>query len=238
MVRYIFQSDSPYIPNAMPRIWKNHSNFELLEQIYHFPNCGDLGLYPIVESSEWVRKLATYKIKSIQLRIKNMPLDEVEQEIIISIKIAKQYNLKLFINDYWELAIKHQAYGIHLGQEDLLTADLSLIRKNNLRLGISSHNHYELANATALNPSYIALGPIFPTTSKIMPWQPQGVERIKEWQMMINCPLVVIGGIGIENIDQVIQTGARNIAMISAITKSADPEQVMQFFLKKLVTNE
>ena len=206
--------------------------------LYYFPSCGDLGLYPIVESSEWVRKLVTCKIKSIQLRIKNRPLDEVEQEIIISIKIAKQYNLKLFINDYWELAIKHQAYGIHLGQEDLLTADLSLIRKSNLRLGVSSHNHYELTNAIAINPSYIALGPIFPTISKIMPWQPQGVDRIKEWQMMINCPLVVIGGIGMENIDQVIQTGAKNIAMISAITKSADLEQVTQFFLKKLLTNE
>lgn len=203
-----------------------------------FPACGQLGLYPIVESSDWVEKLAACGITTIQLRIKNKSIPEVEQEIIKSVRIASEYNLKLFINDYWELAIKHQAYGVHLGQEDLLTANLNLIRENNLRLGISSHSHPELANAIAIYPSYIALGPIFPTTSKVMPWQPQGVERIREWLKAINCPLVVIGGIGVENIDVVIQAGARNIALISAITKSADPRDTTQLLLQKLATNE
>lgn len=222
------------IQENIPQKIENNSCCKQQKSDNEFPDCGKLGLYPVVESSEWVDKLASYGVKTIQLRIKNKPISVIEEEIINSIRIAKQYDLKLFINDYWELAIKHQAYGIHVGQEDLLTVNLDLIKANDIRLGISSHSHSELANAIAKKPSYIALGPIFPTTSKIMPWQPQGLERIKQWQQMIKCPLVVIGGIGLENIDQVINAGARNIAMISAITKARDIKLTTQLLLQKI----
>ncbi|WP_342352280.1 thiamine phosphate synthase [Candidatus Coxiella mudrowiae] len=70
------------------------------------------------------------------------------------------------MNDYWKLAIEAGVYGVHLGQEDLVTADISAIHAANLRLGISTHSLYELACAHAFPPSYIAFGPIYETTVK------------------------------------------------------------------------
>lgn len=229
-------ASNKYITADLPRKLEDNSCFLEQKAESKFLDCGELGLYPIVENSEWIEKLASYGVKTLQLRIKDKPITAIEEEIIESIKIARKYSLKLFINDYWELAIKHGAYGVHLGQEDLLTANLDLIKANGARLGISTHSYFELANAVSNNPSYIALGPIFHTSSKIMPWQPQGLGRIVEWQQIIKCQLVVIGGISLENIDQVINTGAKNIAMISAITKAQDPKITTQLLLKKILS--
>ncbi|OAI49168.1 hypothetical protein AYO45_03235, partial [Gammaproteobacteria bacterium SCGC AG-212-F23] len=131
-------------------------------------DCGPtpLGLYPIVPNSEWLARLLPLGITTIQLRIKNKDLMFIEKEIQKSITLANQYHARLFINDYWELAIRHKAYGVHLGQEDLTTASISAIQHAGLRLGISTHNYYELARAHAVRPSYIAFGAIFATQTK------------------------------------------------------------------------
>lgn len=190
-----------------------------------FPACNNIGLYPVVDSSNWISQLAATGITTIQLRIKNADIKTLEDEIISSIQIARQYKIKLFINDYWQLAIKHKAYGVHLGQEDLVGIDVSDIRAAGLRLGISSHSYFELAIALNYHPTYIALGPIYPTSSKIMPWSAQGLERLAEWIKIVepNCPLVAIGGINLDNIEDVLRAGARNIALISGITAASNP---------------
>lgn len=191
-----------------------------------FPRCGSspLGLYPIVDSVEWIKKLLALGVKTIQLRIKNKIKPELEKEIIASIQLAKQYDARLFINDYWELAIACGAYGVHLGQEDLAHADIEKIHQAGLRLGVSTHCYYEVARAHALTPSYIACGPIFPTTSKKMSFSPQGISALKQWRRTLNSyPLVAIGGIDREKIHDVLATGVEGIAMISAITQAKDP---------------
>lgn len=121
-----------------------------------------LGLYPVVDSVEWIERLLGAGVHTIQLRIKDQPADQAEPDIIRSIALGRRYQARLFINDYWQLAVKHQAYGVHLGQEDLDTADLDAIRAAGLRLGVSTHDDAELARAVAIKPSYIALGHIFP----------------------------------------------------------------------------
>ena len=98
-----------------------------------------LGLYPVVDSAEWLSRLIPRGINIIQLRVKSLLGDALEQEIAEAIAIARQFNCRLFINDYWQLAIKHGAYGVHLGQEDLDTADIDAIRTAGLRLGLSTH---------------------------------------------------------------------------------------------------
>ena len=138
-----------------------------------------LGLYPVVDSVEWIERLLKIGVTTLQLRIKDKQPDDVEQEIIEAIKLGKQYHARLFINDYWQLAIKHHAYGVHLGQEDLDIADLNAIKQSGLRLGISTHDEVELQRAKTLRPSYIALGHIFPTTTKDMPSKPQGLKALK-----------------------------------------------------------
>ncbi|WP_162120750.1 thiamine phosphate synthase [Photorhabdus bodei] len=185
-----------------------------------------LGLYPVVDSLEWISRLLKAGVTTIQLRIKDRPEDQVEEEIQQAIMLGRQYNARLFINDYWRLAIKHGAYGVHLGQEDLVIADLNAIQKAGLRLGISTHDEQELARAKSLRPSYIALGHIFPTTTKTMPSSPQGLAALKrQVENTPDYPTVAIGGISLERVPDVIATEVGSVALVSAITKAKDWRQ-------------
>lgn len=183
-----------------------------------------LGLYPVVDTVEWIARLLDAGVKTIQLRVKDLPDDQVEPAIIEAIKLGHQYQACLFINDYWHLAVKHQAYGVHLGQEDLDTADLQAIHQAGLRLGVSTHDDAEMARAVAVKPSYIALGHIFPTQTKEMPSAPQGLEELARHIKQLNgrFPTVAIGGISLERAPSVLATGVGSIAVVSAITLAAD----------------
>lgn len=192
-----------------------------------------LGLYPVVDSVEWIERLLKTGVTTLQLRIKDKQPNDVEQEIVEAIKLGKQYHARLFINDYWQLAIKHHAYGVHLGQEDLDIADLDAIKKAGLRLGISTHDETELQRAKVLRPSYIALGHIFPTTTKDMPSKPQGLDALKhQVEQTPNFPTVAIGGISLERVPDVVATGVGSVALVSAITKAPDWQQVTRKLLE------
>lgn len=142
--------------------------------------------------------------------------------------LGQQYQARLFINDYWQLAIKHGAYGVHLGQEDINFADLNRLQKAGLRLGISTHNQQEFIRAKHLKPSYIALGHIFPATTKLMPSSPQGLVTLK--QQVNDTPdysTIAIGGISLARVPAVLATGVGGIAMVNAITKSTNWRKVV-----------
>ncbi|CAM3837944.1 thiamine phosphate synthase [Vibrio aquimaris] len=205
-----------------------------------------LGIYPIVSSSEWVKKLLELGVKTIQLRLKGLSPIELESEIVRSIELGCRYGGQVFINDYWELAIQHGAFGVHLGQEDLEKSNLLRIKQANLRLGISTHGYYELLRGLSLCPSYIAIGPIFHTNSKKLVSKPQGLARLALYQQLIDsigscnissgrlkaspCPTVAIGGINQANVEQVLQCGVSSIALIGAISASDNLETTVSFF--------
>ncbi|MCC3749617.1 thiamine phosphate synthase [Rouxiella badensis] len=183
-----------------------------------------LGLYPVVDSVEWIRRLLEAGVKTLQLRIKDLPDDEVEPAIIEAIRLGREHNARLFINDYWRLAVKHQAYGIHLGQEDLDTTDLLAIHRAGLRLGVSTHDDTELARAASVRPSYIALGHVFPTQTKDMPSAPQGLQELTRHikQLDGKFPTVAIGGISLDRVQPVMECGVGSVAVVSAITQAPD----------------
>lgn len=198
-----------------------------------FKRC-QLGLYPVVDDSLWLEKLLPLGVKCIQLRIKNASLTHLEKEIKQSVALAKRYNATLFVNDYWELALRYGANGVHLGQEDLDTADIEQIKRAGLLLGVSTHCYYEVARAHVLNPSYIACGPIYPTTSKVMAFQPQGIEQLHYWRQLLNYPLVAIGGVNLERLPDVLATGVEGVSLISAITKAKNPLAITSEFLAQI----
>ena len=204
-----------------------------------FPDCGPepLGLYPVVDTLAWIKRLLPIGVKTIQLRIKDKQGIELANEIQQSIEFAKNYEARLFINDHWELAIRYGAYGVHLGQKDLNIAETEKIRQAGLRLGISTHCYYEVARAHTFRPSYIACGPIFTTTSKIMPFAPQGIFQLSRWQRTLNYPLVAIGGINLARLTDILTTQVDGVAMISAITQSPDPIADTQKLLAVLEAN-
>lgn len=187
-----------------------------------------IGLYPVVDDLQWLIRLLPLGVQTVQLRLKNKTASELERQIQSAVELCRDYQIQLFINDHWQLAIKYQAFGVHLGQEDLATADLTAIASQGLRLGVSTHGYAELARVLPLQPSYIALGHIFPTNTKQMPSTPQGVKRLEAYVRLCSpVPTVAIGGINHSNIQAVVQTGVRGVAVVSAILAAPQPEKAL-----------
>ena len=185
-----------------------------------FPKCDEtpLGLYPIVDRAYKLKPLYEVGVTTAQLRVKDMEGAELEAEVLDAIELSKAYSVRFFLNDYWQLAIKHGAYGVHLGQEDIQEADIEAIHSAGLRLGISSHTPKEIEIALGFEPSYLAIGPIFEPISKKMAYENVGIENLKRWSEYVDYPIVAIGGITQENIAMIAQTDAASgIAMISAV---------------------
>lgn len=192
----------------------------------------DLGLYAVVDSAAWVARVVAAGVPTVQLRIKDAEgaehRDFVRGQIRESMGAATAAGAQLFINDHWQLAIEEGAYGVHLGQEDLHIADLAAIQQAGLRLGISTHAYWEVCRAWALQPSYIACGPIHPTKAKAMPWLPQGNANLAYWCTLLPLPVVGIAGMDVTRTQQAAACGAAGVALISAITAAASPEAAIK----------
>ena len=148
------------------------------------PLTGPIGFYPVVPNARWVQRLLDWGVRTIQLRAKAADLDaeDIAWEVRTAIEAGRRVpGAQVFINDHWQLALDHAAYGVHLGQEDLDTAGIEALRDAGIRLGLSTHTPAELARAKAVQPSYLAIGPVYPTTLKVMPYEPVGLERLKLW---------------------------------------------------------
>ena len=181
--------------------------------------------YPIVDSAAWVERLVAAGARLIQLRVKDRADAEVRNETRAALGHCARYGAQLVVNDYWEIAIDEGADFVHLGQGDLDGADVKRIRARGLRIGISTHDHRELDRALSFDPDYVALGPIYPTILKAMPFAPQGLARIGEWKRLIGArPLVAIGGISLERAPLCLAAGAESAAVVTDITLNADPE--------------
>jgi thiamine-phosphate pyrophosphorylase len=188
--------------------------------------------YPVVDSVAWVARLALLGAGTIQLRAKELNDSDALQIVRDALEVIKGTPAKLVVNDYWRAAIVAGAQHLHLGQEDLVDADLKAIRKAGLTLGISTHDDEELATALRAQPDYIALGPIFPTTLKSMRFAPQGIPKISEWKKRIgNIPLVAIGGIKLEQAAEIFAAGADSIAVVSDVTQNPDPDARVRAWL-------
>lgn len=191
-----------------------------------FPACPlKLGFYPVVDTPEKVEALCRIGVRTIQLRIKDAAAPQLLQKIMQAAAASRRYHARLFVDDHYELAARAGAYGVHLGMEDLREADLEAIKKAGLRLGVSTHGPYEMLKALQLQPSYIALGHIFPTDSKLMPSRPQGLMKLRlECSLIASfMPVVAIGGIKLHNLDRVLQCGVPSVALISAISRAENP---------------
>jgi len=196
-----------------------------------------MGLYAIVDSCAWVRRVLDAGVRTVQLRIKDAGDPRLRSEIRESVAAARACGAQLFINDHWRVAIEEGAYGVHLGQEDLATADLAAIARAGLRLGVSTHAYWEVCRAWGLRPSYIACGPIHPTQAKAMPWIPQGNGNLAYWCALLPVPVVAIGGMDVERAVQASLFGAAGVALISAITAAPSPENAIRKLQAAIATS-
>ncbi|MEJ7932174.1 thiamine phosphate synthase [Ramlibacter sp. AN1015] len=186
-----------------------------------------LGIYALLESAARLREVLAAGVSTVQLRIKAPPqpddawrarLREALQDGIVA---AQQAGAELFVNDHWQEALALGAPGVHLGQEDLLAlgdAGRAALLGSGVALGVSSHSLWELCRARALAPRYIACGPVWPTTTKDMPWVPQGLDNLAWWCRMAQAPVVAIGGILTpEQVREAAACGADGVCVVRGL---------------------
>ena len=195
-----------------------------------FPRCPErLGLYPVLPDADWVERVLGFGVKTVQLRRKTAAAGQLSaaltQDIARCVAAGRRHDAQVFINDHWQAAIDAGAYGVHLGQEDIHTADLHALCAAGVRLGLSSHGYYEVLVALHFRPSYIAFGAIFATATKAMPTAPQGLARLARYVRLLDSvvPLVAIGGIDGDVLPDVLATGVGCAAVVRAVTEAPDP---------------
>lgn len=199
------------------------------------------GVYAIVDSAERVDVVLSTQptVDTIQLRMKRPAAMDasawtthLQQAIARSQRAADAAGVTLVINDHWQAALAAGARALHLGQEDLLAlgpdehAALQAARENGVQLGLSSHSLWELCRAAALQPDLIACGPVWPTTTKDMPWRPQGLDNLAWWAHMAPAPVVGIGGVlAPEQLQAVAAAGAAGGCVVRGLGE--DPSKTL-----------
>jgi thiamine-phosphate pyrophosphorylase len=188
--------------------------------------------YPIVPNVGWLERIVPLGVKLVQLRIKDGTRANILDQTRRALEMARAHSCQLILNDYWDIALEAGADFVHLGQDDLKGADLAELRNSGIKFGISTHDEAELETALAAEPDYVALGPIYETKLKAMPWAPQGLERIRQWRAKIGrLPLVAIGGLTPERAPVVAAAGADSLAVITDFMTSTDPESRIRAWL-------
>ncbi|WP_141290119.1 thiamine phosphate synthase, partial [Ideonella azotifigens] len=190
-----------HIGNEAPEAWSAPARSSILRE----------GLYGIADSAERIAQLLGAGLRQLQLRIKRPPSlagteaerwqSNYQRELRQSLAACDAAGAILWVNDHWQLALATGAQALHLGQEDLLALSeperrqLRQAQASGIGLGLSSHSPWELARAAAWTPDYIACGPVWPTTTKDMPWRPQGLDNLAWWVVNSPAPVVAIGGV-------------------------------------------
>jgi thiamine-phosphate pyrophosphorylase len=181
--------------------------------------------YLIVDNTALLERLLPQGVKTVQLRMKDKSQAETVHEILRAKHLCARHGATLIVNDFWQIALDEGCENVHLGQEDMDTADFAALKKAGIRIGLSTHTPEELERALAISPDYIALGPIWPTVLKQMKFPPQGLERIGIWKQRIGAPpLVAIGGLTPERAKQVLEAGADSACVVTDVVTNADPE--------------
>ena len=199
-------------------------------------------LYVLIDSNiaiksveETARLVIDGGVDAIQLREKTISDEEfipLAREIH---DIAAQRGTLLIINDRVDVAKEVNAEGVHLGQHDISISEARDVIGNEKIIGVSTHNIEQARQAQKEGADYIAIGPVYPTGTKIYE-PPVGLEVVQEVAKEISIPFVVIGAITLENLDEVLKAGVSRVAVCSAIISSKDILSSTKKFKEKLTT--
>lgn len=189
--------------------------------------------YPIFDHPDWLHRALPLGVKLVQMRIKDQSVTNLRAQLGRARDLCAAAGCTMVVNDHWQLAIELGCTWLHLGQEDLDTADLAAIRAAGIKLGISTHDQAELARALTLAPDYIALGPVWPTILKKMKWHQQGLARVAEWKARIgDIPLVAIGGLKPDRAAPAFAAGADIVSVVTDIPLNPNPEDRIAAWIK------
>lgn len=190
-----------------------------LPKIYAITNRGLSGLTHLEQCRQLIEAGATL----IQIREKSLNSDELFEEVTECVALARRNGVLLLINDRIDIAIACDADGIHLGQMDISVADAKKLLGEDKIIGISTHNEEEVSGALTTDANYIAIGPVFGTTTKENPDPTLGIVSFEKLRGMISDRAVVaIGGITSGNFKEVLSAGADSVAVIGALYSKED----------------
>jgi thiamine-phosphate pyrophosphorylase len=175
----------------------------------------------------------------IQLRAKNSPPEEIRRMAEKILPITKRANVGLVINDHLEIARELGAEFCHLGQEDFFDAGFKnvsefKIQNSKFKIGLSTHAPEQARRALAAGPDYIAIGPVFATGTKPTA-KPVTVDYVRWAAKNVNIPWFAIGGIHLENLQDVLAAGAWRVCVVSAILNAPDVAKTCGEFRRRLV---
>ncbi|UWR97022.1 thiamine phosphate synthase [Phaeobacter inhibens] len=189
--------------------------------------------YLIVGHVSQLELLVPHGVRLVQLRLKDRPEQEIRRQIARARDFCAVHGAQLVVNDHWQVALDLNCGFIHLGQEDMDSADFAALRRKGVRFGLSTHDEAELERALSHAPDYVALGPVYETLLKKMKWAPQGVDRVRRWKEMVGrTPLVAIGGLTPERLPGVFAAGADSAAVVTDILQAPDPEARTREWIK------
>lgn len=189
-------------------------------------------IYPITDArlsglshAEQVRRLAAGGATFIQLREKHSSPREFYREAVEALRVARGLGVRLVVNDRADIALALGADGVHLGQNDLPPAAARELLGRRAVIGFSTHSEEQAREAARLPVDYIAVGPIFETSSKENPDPVVGLEGLRRVRRIVGqIPLVAIGGVRPENFREVLRAGADSVAVISLLLAGGPSE--------------
>jgi thiamine-phosphate pyrophosphorylase len=191
-------------------------------------------LYPITDRrlsglshAEQVARLCEGGARVVQLREKHLSPREFYREAEEALRGARARGARLIVNDRADIALALGADGVHLGQDDMPPDAARALLGKGAIIGYSTHNIEQAAAAARLPVDYIAVGPVFATSSKENPEQTVGHEGVARAREIVGgLPLVAIGGINLENAPSVLDSGADSVAVIGALLAVGDPDEI------------
>ncbi len=187
-----------------------------------------------VPETECAQELAAAGVRLLQYRKKSAPTRELfECSKRLSALLVPQ-GVTFIVNDRADVAAAAEASGVHIGQEDLRAEAARSVIGTGKLLGLSTHNLEQFMEAAATSADYIAVGPIFPTSTKANPDPVVGIEFLRRVRPQTDKPIVAIGGITLERAAEVIQAGADSVAVISDILLARDPGQRARQYIELL----
>jgi thiamine-phosphate pyrophosphorylase len=187
-----------------------------------------------VPEIECAQRLAAAGVRLLQYRNKRASARELFESSKWLSSLLVPQGVTFLVNDRADVASAAEASGVHVGQEDLgVEAARSVIREGKL-LGVSTHNLEQFKDAAATSADYVAVGPVFSTSTKANPDPIVGIELIRRVRPLTDKPIVAIGGITLERAAEVIQAGADSVAVISDILLAPDPGQRANQYIELL----
>ena len=190
------------------------------------------GALPGLNHAELARTLLQAGARFFQVREKTLPDSELYEQLLRVERLCQLSQARFLVNDRVDLALASKAHGVHLGQTDLPVSAARALLGEDAVLGLSTHSRAQFERALKEDVDYLALGPIFTTTSKDSPYPALGTDLLRQLVTTSPVPVVAIGGITLETTPEVWESGAASVAVISDIVHAERPSDRMAEYLE------